>query len=72
MHGKSPLIKNTDSLTKKLKLKYSNKYDFYFAMRYQNPSIDDALEKIYAKFYDFLINFLKSTSKDLSFNTSSE
>ena len=55
MHGKSPLIKNTDSLTKKLKLKYSDKYDFYFAMRYQNPSIDDALEKIYAKNYDELI-----------------
>ncbi len=53
--GESPLIKYTKSLTKKLNDKYSSKYEFYYAMRYQNPSIDKALEKIYLENYDELI-----------------
>ena len=53
--GESPLIKYTKSLTKKLNEKYSTKYKFYYAMRYQNPSIDKNLKEIYTKNYDELI-----------------
>jgi ferrochelatase len=43
--GVSPLLKNTDELTKKLNL-HQNKYNVYYAMRYQKPSIQNALNKI--------------------------
>ena len=43
--GVSPLLKNTEELTKKLNSK-QNKYDVHFAMRYQKPSIKKALEAI--------------------------
>ena len=43
--GVSPLLKNTEELTKKLNSK-QNKYNVHFAMRYQKPSIKEALEVI--------------------------
>ena len=43
--GVSPLLKNTQELTNKLKLK-QDKYDVYYAMRYQKPSIQQALDLI--------------------------
>ncbi|MBT3852309.1 MAG: ferrochelatase, partial [Gammaproteobacteria bacterium] len=36
--GVSPLLKNTDELTKKLNLSQDN-FNVHFAMRYQSPSI---------------------------------
>tara|TARA_B100000287_G_C20660280_1_gene789887 strand:+ start:1745 stop:2755 length:1011 start_codon:yes stop_codon:yes gene_type:complete len=41
----SPLLKNTSELTDQLNLQ-QDKYDVYYAMRYQNPSIHHALDKI--------------------------
>ncbi len=55
MFGGSPLIKFTESLVKKLNNTYSNEYDFYYAMRYQNPSIDSALSEIKSKNYEEVI-----------------
>lgn len=43
--GVSPLLKNTEELTNKLNQK-QNKYNVFYAMRYQKPSIQEALEKI--------------------------
>ena len=43
--GVSPLLKNTEELTKKLNSN-QNKYNVHFAMRYQKPSIKKALEEI--------------------------
>ena len=43
--GVSPLLKNTEELTKKLNSN-QNKYNVHFAMRYQKPSIKKALEVI--------------------------
>ena len=43
--GVSPLLKNTEELTKKLNAEQSE-YDVFYAMRYQKPSIDKALEAI--------------------------
>ena len=43
--GVSPLLKNTDELTKKLNLSQDN-FNVHFAMRYQSPSIKSALTKI--------------------------
>ena len=43
--GVSPLLKNTDELTKKLNLSQDN-FNVHFAMRYQSPSIKNALTKI--------------------------
>ena len=53
--GESPLIKFTKRLTEKLNNKFSDQYEFYYAMRYQSPSIDIALKKIYNKNYNELI-----------------
>ena len=39
------MLKNTQELTNKLKLK-QDKYDVYYAMRYQKPSIQQALDLI--------------------------
>tara|TARA_B100001250_G_scaffold93029_1_gene77473 strand:- start:100 stop:1107 length:1008 start_codon:yes stop_codon:yes gene_type:complete len=43
--GVSPLLKNTEELTIKLNQK-QEKYNVYYAMRYQNPSIQQALDRI--------------------------
>ena len=43
--GVSPLLKNTTELTKKLNQR-QNKYDVHFAMRYQKPGIQQALDSI--------------------------
>jgi len=43
--GVSPLLKNTEELTIKLNQK-QNKYTVFYAMRYQKPSIQEALDKI--------------------------
>ena len=43
--GVSPLLKNTKELTNKLNQK-QNKYTVFYAMRYQKPSIQEALDKI--------------------------
>lgn len=43
--GVSPLLKNTEELTNKLNQK-QNKYNVFYAMRYQKPSIQEALDKI--------------------------
>ena len=43
--GVSPLLKNTEELTKKLNQK-QDKYNVFYAMRYQKPSIQQALNEI--------------------------
>ena len=43
--GVSPLLKNTEELTKKLNQK-QEKYNVFYAMRYQKPSIQQALNEI--------------------------
>ena len=43
--GKSPLLINTHELANKLNIK-QEKYNVYYAMRYQKPSIQHALNKI--------------------------
>ncbi len=50
----SPLLHNTIKLTEKLKEKLPG-YDVQFAMRYQNPSIKDTLNKMLSKNPDKLI-----------------
>ena len=50
----SPLLHNTMKLTEKLQLKLPN-YQVEFAMRYQNPSIENVLDKILANNPDELI-----------------
>ena len=50
----SPLLHNTQELTKKIKSKLPD-YDVHFAMRYQNPSIEKALDNILSKNPDELI-----------------
>ena len=50
----SPLLHNTKKLTEKLSNKLNN-YDVHFAMRYQNPSIENTLEKILKRNPDEII-----------------
>ena len=50
----SPLLFNTKKLSEKLKLKLP-KYDVDYAMRYQNPSIEDVLKKMLLKNPDEII-----------------
>ena len=50
----SPLLYNTEKLSENVQKKLSN-YDVYFAMRYQNPSIENVLEQILEKNPDELI-----------------
>ncbi|MAD91748.1 MAG: ferrochelatase [Gammaproteobacteria bacterium] len=50
----SPLLHNTIKLTEKLKEKLPE-YDVQFAMRYQNPSIKDTLNKMLSKNPDEII-----------------
>ena len=54
-YGNSPLIENTKKLTTSLNKKYSSHYDFYYAMRYQNPSIESVLTKIYKHNYKEIV-----------------
>ena len=53
--GSSPLIHYTKELTLKLNQLDKKNFDFYFAMRYQNPSIKTVLNEIYKKNYNELI-----------------
>ena len=55
LFGSSPLIYYTDKLTSKLNEKSNGQYDFFYAMRYQNPSIKSVLNNIYEKNYDEII-----------------
>ena len=55
LFGASPLISYAEKLTAKLNIKLDEKYDVYFAMRYQNPSLDSALAEIYSKGYKELV-----------------
>ena len=50
----SPLLHNTQELTKKIKSKLPD-YDVHFAMRYQSPSIEKTLDNILSKNPDELI-----------------
>ena len=50
----SPLLHNTQELTKKIKSKLPD-YDVHFSMRYQSPSIEKALDNILSKNPDELI-----------------
>lgn len=50
----SPLLFNTKKLSEKLKLKLPE-YDVDYAMRYQNPSIEDVLKKMLLKNPDEII-----------------
>ena len=50
----SPLLHNTQELTNKIKSKLPD-YDVHFAMRYQSPSIEKALDNILSKNPDELI-----------------
>ena len=52
----SPLLFNTIKLAEKLTTKLPN-YDVHYAMRYQNPSIKEALDKILTKNPDEIIIF---------------
>jgi len=51
----SPLLLHGKNVTGKLQEKLNNKADVYFAMRYQNPSIDSVLEEIRLKNYSKII-----------------
>lgn len=55
LFGASPLITYAEKLTAKLNDKNISDTDFYFAMRYQNPSIDSVLGEIYSKGYEELV-----------------
>lgn len=51
----SPLLLHGRSVQKKVQEKLSEKADVYFAMRYQNPSLDSVLEQIRTKNYSKII-----------------
>jgi ferrochelatase len=51
----SPLLIHGKSVTQKLQEKLAQKADVFFAMRYQNPSIDSVLEEIRKKNYAKII-----------------
>jgi ferrochelatase len=51
----SPLLIHGKSVTQKLQEKLAQKADVFFAMRYQNPSIDSVLEAIRKKNYAKII-----------------
>lgn len=55
-HGVSPLITHTENVTGKLNDRFTNEpVDIYFAMRYQNPSMYDVLERVRQMNYDHLV-----------------
>jgi ferrochelatase len=51
----SPLLIHGKSVTNKLQEKLASKADVFFAMRYQNPSIDSVLEEIRIENYSKII-----------------
>jgi ferrochelatase len=51
----SPLLLHGKHVTQKLQEKLAHKADVFFAMRYQNPSIDNVLEEIRKKNYSKII-----------------
>ena len=51
----SPLLLHGKHVTQKLQEKLAQKADVFFAMRYQNPSIDNVLEEIRKKNYSKII-----------------
>lgn len=54
--GHSPLLTHTVSLTEKLQKKFqSGNVEVHYAMRYQNPSMYDVLEKMRTQNYDHII-----------------
>lgn len=53
----SPLLYNTDELVSKLNSHNTDKYDFYTAMRYGNPSLQNVLGSIKDKNYNSIILF---------------
>jgi len=53
--GTFPLVSFAEKLTMKLNAAFPSKADFYYAMRYQNPSIDLILAQIYLKNYEELV-----------------
>ena len=57
--GVSPLLKNTEELTKKLN-HHQDKFNVFYAMRYQSPSIEQALQQIRQTNPSELIIFLFS------------
>ena len=55
-NGKSPLITHTNSLKKKLQERFAGEnVDVHVAMRYQNPSMYDVLEKMRKENYDKIV-----------------
>ena len=57
IYKKSPILDYTEKLNKKLNTLSDDNYTFYYAMRYQEPSISDTLKKIYLNDHDELIIF---------------
>jgi len=55
MYGSSPLMTNLVKLHEKLSARLHGSADVYSAMRYQNPSIDIAMDKIKNGRYDELV-----------------
>ena len=53
--GHSPIQKYTQSLNEKINKKIGKEYTCYYAMRYQQPSLNKILEKIYNNNHDELI-----------------
>ena len=54
--GQSPLLVHTQKVQEKLKVRLkSSNVDVYMAMRYQNPSMADAMEEMRALHYDHVI-----------------
>ena len=53
----SPLKYHMEDLTKKVSAELGETHDVYYAMRYKNPSIVDALKKIQSKSYDEVVLF---------------
>jgi protoporphyrin/coproporphyrin ferrochelatase len=51
----SPILYYGKSVQEKLQKTLGNDYDVYLAMRYKNPSIDEALTEIYKKNYEKLL-----------------
>ena len=57
IYKKSPILDYTHKLNNKLNSLSNRNYTFYYAMRYQEPSISETLKKIYLNNHDELIIF---------------
>ena len=51
----SPLLYHTRALAEKLGEEMKEEYDVYFAMRYQNPSLDEVMAKMEKKAYSEIV-----------------